>query len=459
MDKTSAWLLDKITKHPLNTWTGFKRIMPYGILLTLIFDKFIFLPILDDYLGVSQNLIIIIFFSTFSILVFYVLYFFIQRILIIISVSFSKKINIVLAYNLESVLVLNTEKFQKKYKSLEINLKKYIRIYELENSISVIVAPADVKLSNSSAEAKTKLGLLGSTLLVWGDLVLQNKTYFFRTRFSYEFGYKKNISLVKARENVSKYIESFTNKRLYPSVRNRLSSFEENLLLTCLFILGFSTFSVRDYKKSIFLFETFRKSLKESNIITQYDFSSLNNEVKGLLVQMYINEINYFYGLKSIIKNIVVIKEIANKIIEIDLYNYQCNIVLAFVSEIEGNRSLALKYNKVAEMNIPINNYAHLFNQAYFSLIDENFTKTIEIYKSIPVGNQNLNLSTSEVSNFMNEKFFTTGKLEFLFADGYICYMWDDKNRGKKMLKSFTEKAKSNNFVILVNEANNILTE
>ncbi len=458
MEKTPLmWLFNKITEYPLDTWNGFWRIIPFGTALTIIFDYYIVLPLLDKYLAINLTLIKYIFFATFSVILCYIFYFFIKRLIITLEVSFSNKVNIVLAYNLESVFVLNEEKFQKKYKKLYITLVDQIRFHNLIDFVKIIQAPSDISLSNSSAEAKTKLGLLGSTLLVWGDVVEQKKSYFFRTKFSYEFGHSKKLSVNKARENVNKYIDSFINKGLYPSVKNSLSSFEENLFLTSLFILGFSVLTIGNFKKAKLLFEAFRDGFKNTNLITQSDFYTLNKEVKRFLTQIYFFEIEQFHGILSVTQNKDIIKNLSLKVIDLEPDNYRAHITLALLFELEGDRSSALESNKIAQSCATPYDYAHIFNYAYFYLSDGDFENAIKFYKTVPNNGQDINTYTSEVSNFMYKKFSDTSRLEFLFADGYVSYLWDDKFRGKKVLDDFILKATDPRFDVLVKEVNKTL--
>ncbi len=58
------WIWVKITEHPLNTWAGFKRAIPLGIILTIVLNG-IFFEYLSIPLGLSLSVSRIIFFSSF----------------------------------------------------------------------------------------------------------------------------------------------------------------------------------------------------------------------------------------------------------------------------------------------------------------------------------------------------------------------------------------------------------
>ncbi|GAI09852.1 unnamed protein product, partial [marine sediment metagenome] len=101
-----------------------------------------------------------------------------------LNLNFSKKINIVFALDLEN----KSSRTLKIYRETIENLKMKILESSLENIIKVSEKPKDIKFkSKKAAEVKTEMGLRGSVLVVWGNIIESSQKY--KLFFSYQFGY------------------------------------------------------------------------------------------------------------------------------------------------------------------------------------------------------------------------------------------------------------------------------
>lgn len=448
-------LVKKATEYPANTWKGFKRLIIYGLILTGIGDYFL-IPFLQDRLAITTKTSRIIFIVSFSALLFLVLvYFIIHRFLTTIRISFSKKLNIVLAYDITTAR--NVEKVQKSYKKLETSLNSNIRLNSLEKSIKVIVAPQDTKFSSSNAEAKTNLGLVGSTLVVWGDVVTEKRIDKFRTRFSYEFGHASHIDPDKAKNSVNEYISKLVDKGLFHPVKNTSSNLEQSLTFTTLFILGFCTLSLGDFKKSEGLFEKFLELYKKSDsLLLKYDLSVAKNEAIKHLIWMYANGIYRSYS-SSNQKNKNAVKDYALKIIALDEKNYDANLALAFLSETEGDQVSAISYNNIASASAGDRNFSHLFNNAYFAIGRKDYPEAVKIYDDLSLQKEDLGTNLFDVANNLNDKYKSTNDLGFLFAEGYVTFTWGEKRMGERILREFLKKALDPIFDPLLSKAKEML--
>lgn len=80
------------------------------------------------------------------------------------KIVFSRKMNVVFAHNLECA-----PEFVTRYDELIEDLRNQLRESNLGGEINIQKKPPDIHFKNrTAAEAKTQLGLHGSTLLIWG---------------------------------------------------------------------------------------------------------------------------------------------------------------------------------------------------------------------------------------------------------------------------------------------------
>ncbi len=289
------------------------------------------------------------------------------------------------------------------------------------------------------------MGLFGSTLLIWGDVVSDQGTAKFRTRFSYEFGYSAKISQTEAQRIVREYIDSFINKGLFFPVKNTRASLEDNLLVTSLFILGFTTFSLGQFDNATILYEKFREHYRNASLMQQADFASANSEVKKSLAVIYIYYVNNLLRVRHVDREKV--KKLCQKILTLNSDYYSVHMILARMADEDGDRSSAIFHTDNAEA-VGGNQFAHVFNRAYFALSEGRFDDAIAIYENIP--KEGIGVDISSAANYLDDIFLRNKVPAYQFGDGYITYTWGDRDRGKKILKSFVDETRDPKYKSLI---------
>jgi tetratricopeptide (TPR) repeat protein len=352
-----------------------------------------------------------------------------------LGIRFSHKTNLVFAYNLEGI---NQEKFLKKYNELIAEIKNEIDSKELGEKVRIIVAPSDVRLRDkTAAEAKVLLGLRGSTVLVWGYARRENGKVKFVTRFSYEFAYPKNVPNDQAKSQMHQYIDSLMARGLFSGVKMDTSHFREQIIPSVFFILGLTTFTLRLLNQAEQYLLAFKKTYRESDIVRKRDLGPALMECHRMLVAIYGTKMPHVSSELGE-RGLEQAEALAMKILEIDPNSYYANIVLAYIYDLKGNKSLAHEHSDKAEKHASREDSAHLFNAAYFALDKGDYPKAIGIYEQI---SEVTEVVTGDVSSYLNKRYLSTLNPAYMFGDGYVAYHWNDRESGLKTLKSFRSKA------------------
>ncbi len=439
--------------RPWNTWNGFLYRCIYSFFAISVFDV-AFAPLIHKIFHPDLNYRIILFIISYIVpFILYLVIFMINR-SYKTKIVFSKKVNIVFAYNLQGNI--NQDKFNRKYEALIEQLTNEINISGLGNKIKIITCPPDVSFeTHKAAEAKTMLGLKGSTLLIWGHIVKEKGKYKFKTQLSYEFGRPHNLKEEEAKNSVEHYIQTIIQKGLISSMKIEVDEFNDRILPLIIFILGFSTFTLGLFDKSEIFLKAFKDLYSKSSILRKKNLSVALNEVNNFLITIYFDKLNRFtYKLP---KTLDETKPIVDEIVNIDNKNYGANIVLAYYFEEKGDRSNAMHFNEIASQNATKENYEHIFNQAYFALVSANYKLMIESYESVP---DVFAVNVSPIISYLYRKYEKIRLPEYLFAEGYINYRWLSLKDGKSILRKFKKIVKDDpKYTVLIEKANELLNK
>lgn len=444
-------ILEKIFKisEPFSSWVSFWKISVYGFIFISVLDLF-FANFLNKIFQPPANYRILLFLSTY--IVPFIIYFFIFILCRSYSlrIVFSQKTNVVLAYNLKGI---NQDKFQRKYNNLVETLRNEINMHNLGNKIKIIVCPSDISIKgNDVAEAKTKLGLLGSTILAWGYVVKEKGKHKFVTKFSYEFSHPTHIKEGQAKEMMTGYFEKNFGKGLI-SPKMDVNNFNDQLLPTVFFILGVTTYTAKLYDKAEMFFNSFMSAYKKVDLMRKVDLGPAFVEVNEHLLSIYQNRM-IALSLEPE-KNKEKMKEIADKILSIDANDYSACVALSFCYEHMGNREEALRFHNLADTKAKKNQHLHLFNGSYFALTRGDYPTAISLYRKIP---ETTMVNTSGVCIDLDKQYKRTKNPAFLFADGFVNYQWESEKMGKQLLKKFISKVGINtDYKTLADEARGIL--
>lgn len=419
------------------SWKGFRKLCFFGFLFVTFVDlsvAHLFNQIFHPPVVYRSTILIL------SYLVPFAVYFFIfltRR--LYLKLFFSRKINVVFAYNLEGVDPTN---FSTRYNTLISDIKNQISTHDLGRKIKVIICPPDVKLKEkTAAEAKTRLNLLGSTLLVWGYVSELRGIYKFNTLFSYEFGHPSNLKKEQAKKSFGDFIQKILDRGLFSSTKLNIDNFNDQLLPTVYFILGSCAFSLKIYDRAEVLFESFRTSYNQQDIMRKKDLGPALAEVEEFLIAIYLHQIESRL-LRKKDDSMGFVKRYAEKILDINRFNYSANIALAFYYAELNNFVKAKEYTLTAEADSSSRNQdAHRFNNALLLLLENDYDRAIKTYELIP---EYPSVTIPQISEFLGNKYESTENPIFQFAYGYVNFKWGDKKEGKKYLNRFFKEQQNN---------------
>lgn len=350
-----------------------------------------------------------------------------------LDVLISKKANIVIAFNLSSC-----PEFSKEYSNYINELRNKINNYELGDKVKIIEKPKDLEFDrHTAAEAKTKLSLTGSTLLIWGSATKRNNKYKFNTKFSYEFLYPKNIREKDAQTFFNKIISKGLDGGLYRPDNFEFSIdqdiFSDDTLAVSLFILGCTTASCGYHKQAMIFYEKFIEMYKKTDLIHKRKMGPALMIAKENLkrIRYYLIDLN-LYNDKQGGNNPDKIKEDGEYLLNLDKYDYFGNLHMAYYYELVGDRILAKEYNDMAKLSSPKNFHNHLFNDAYFCISEGEYSKAIKKYGQIPLIT---NVNTGKIREYLFNRYKTSNNLAYLFADALVAIKWHSEVDGKKILK------------------------
>jgi tetratricopeptide (TPR) repeat protein len=346
-------------------------------------------------------------------------------------IRLSNKTNIVFAYNLDAVV--DKEKFLKKYDALISSVRNEINSLNLGSCIRIIVARSDINFNAATAaEAMTVLGLTGSTILVWGHVNYHKRKEIFSTKFSYEFGHPKGVDPIEAKAIFGTSIQKVLDNGLISLSRMPFEVFREQITPTVLVLLGLTAVSLGLLEPAEKFLETFIIYFNSQDILRKRELGLAYLTCQRTLVNVYRERIRKSELWQR--EDFKQAERYAKKILAILPDDYEAHVCLAYIYEDDGDTPEALTHFRIASSNAPRNSHAHLFDSAYFALMDSNFQEAISIYDSIPL---DTTVDTAIVANFLNKKYVATNHPRFLLGDGYVTWKWRDKLLARKTLEKF----------------------
>jgi hypothetical protein len=350
-----------------------------------------------------------------------------------LGVHFSGRTNLVFAYNLEGV---DAEVFLKKYKTLIAEVKNEINSRNFGSKIKIIITPSNINLKEkTAAEAMVMLGLVGSTLLIWGHATRHKKSkeIKFTTNFSYEFAYPRNQNAVQAKASAGSYLQELLSKGLISPVRMDTENFVEQIIPSIFFFLGWTTFTMNLLDKSEDYLIAFKKYFNEVDILRQQELGATLVECNNMLYKIYKMKMPH---ISSELRGLGLDKaeELSNKILEIRPEDYDANLSLAYICDLRKDYEGSHKYSEAAERHAPKGAHAHIFNNAYYAIGKKDYELALNIYDSIPL---ETDVITPDVSSYLNKKYSETKDPAYLFADGFVSYRWGDKEISKGSFSKF----------------------
>lgn len=367
-------------------------------------------------------------------------------------IRLSNKTNIVFAYNLDALT--DKEKFLKKYEALINSVRNEINSLNLGNHIGIIVARSDIRFNaETAAEAMTLLGLKGSTILVWGHVNSHKRKEIFTTKLSYEFGHPKGVDPIEAKAAFGTSIQKVLDNGLISLSRMPLEVFRDQITPTVLVILGLTAISLGLLEPAEKFLETFIIYFNSQDILRKRELGQAFVTCQNTLIKIYrekIRKSDFWQGV-----DFKLAEGYANKILAILPDDYEAHVGLAYIYEDAGDTPKALTHFRIASSKAPRNSHAHLFDSAYFALMDSNFQEAIKTYDSIPL---DTTVDTAIVANSLNKKYVTTNDPRFLFGDGYVTWKWGDKTLARKSLVSFIRVANPIGESVLTKKANELLS-
>lgn len=373
-----------------------------------------------------------------------------------LDVVFSKKLNVVFAVDLKDKDV-NTHKI---YREAIANLKSKIIENNLENIIVVREKPDDITFkSKTAAEAKITMGLPGSVLLIWGNVM--ETSLRFKLFFSYEFGYPG-----KEKEYHKKIFSQKIDKLLAQKIwayggPESIELLSQNFLEISYFIFGLTMASLGKFEDSVILFNNLLEEWKKlTDLVKKRNLGSAIKEAEGVLTKIY----SYYATVYSLNEDYEKMKIYAEKVLRLDYdvkMNYSAYLWLAVYYEIMmDDEKKAMEYNEKALLICPPRSEHCLFNKAYFFINHHDFESAMEVYKKLSQWDHQTNYN--QMRNFLFKKYERTGNLGFLFVEAFIVLIFqEDKIFGKRKLKEFIKKAKKSkdsiDYSILIKEANSLI--
>lgn len=327
------------------------------------------------------------------------------------------------------------------YEGLINNFKEKLKDYELDKVIKVKVKPADIEFSShSAAEAKTKLNTFCSTLILSGLPITSEKETEFKFNFHYEFKYPGD----KDRE---KFYQSIFSRQIAKALKDKEfkinSSLESkknlysNLFNASTYILALCVLSIDRGDVALDLLKPTVKECNENvGITTKY--GPLIADVRELMFSIIKMKFDYkYWGM-----DITELKPLALDLQKLDKHKYATHMALAIVSELEGNRDMAIEHTEGAKNNHPKYEHGYKFNYLYFYLSSGEHKKALETI--VEMKTEIKQCDFHEITNFLFKQYDKTKEIALIFNSGIVNYFWGNKELGLIEIEKFKNLAKRN---------------
>ncbi len=362
------------------------------------------------------------------------------------KIRFSQRVNILFAFNLEGVS--NHSRFEPKLHSLINDIRNQIDSHGLGNAISIIVAPPDVRFPDrSAAEAKTTLGLTGSTLVVWGYATRRHGNRVkFATQFSYEFGHPSGINREHARVLFGRHVGKVLSSGLFSEMILDTADFQRQLPPTAYLILAMTSLSLQKTEQARQFAKSFLEYYEgEHDLVRKKGLGRASLTAEDIFVAAT-KEYAATLSTDASDGDYDELIDCWSSVLRYKPNDYFAHLNLAYIYESLGKRTEATKHHESSVSNAPKGIHEHIFNSAYFALLAGRFADALSAYLSIP---DDTSTNVLPVCVFLSKQYDETKELQLLFAEGYIAWRWSDKKVGRRLLKQFEKRADVDKFQTL----------
>ncbi len=348
-------------------------------------------------------------------------------------------VNVILAiYNTD-----NSSETESIIINLKHRLSERIKDFNLTKKVFIDFKPTDFLIESvEKAKDLVQEGYVGSTLIVWGKAYrFGNEIRLSKLHFTYEFAYKKYYSKLPNdfyKELFTEPIQKAIDVLKWKFPLNFYYTFEKyalNISEITMFILGKTLASVGQYVEALDVLTKLYHSFWKLSVLEQKERGSFIVSVKETLISLYEYLLNGAY-FKNDLPNM---EKYSSKLLSLNPYHYNANLSAAICAEKMGDRKKAKEFTKTAKENAPKNANTHIINLAYFAIDEGHFSEAIKYYRFLI--KYNVDFSPVLATDFLQEKYIQTKKIEFLFGEGLIKINWLDKEDGKKVMKQFLKKA------------------
>lgn len=326
--------------------------------------------------------------------------------------------------------------------------------------IKIYFLPTDRRiLSRNEAEGLIQQGYNGQSLIVWGEFTKTHSDIKCRTtNFTYEFSVRKYLPhfvsekiqewfVQETQESVNCYNWNFNLKN-----RVELESYADNVKDIAVYTLARTLLSVGKVDDSIEMLTNLLNTLENTPYHIRINRGSIISAIKNLLGSIYFKLADEsFYK-----KNWNRVELHLNDSLRFDPRSYPSNILMAYFHEVVKDDEVKSRYylNVAGEHHMHGQN-AHLLCNAYFEFKNERFEKAIEIYRMLKRSIPETNLVM--LAENLRESYEKSKSLQFLFAEGFVKYVWLGDNSGKVRLRRFLKVANQEKFKVLREEAGLVL--
>jgi len=322
---------------------------------------------------------------------------------------FFKKIYVVFAVTIDQ----EDKKTLKAYDEIINLFKEKIKDHGFDGNVKVIKKHFDIRFNkHSAAEAKTKLNIVGHTIVISGMPITSLNETEFKFNFHYEFACPTNLQLKDLfKVEVNKKISKAIYGRDW-CVRNSADSKKKltgNLLSVLSYILALSMLTLKKNKEALDFLEPVIQQCNSEPL----KFGPLISELRELLFLIYNMEFSdKIWNLK-----VEEIRESAEKMYKYDKYNYSALISMSLAQELAGDRDKAKQFNEKAESCHPKNVFSHELNNLYFCLTEKKFDEVETIINKLT---QSIDLNINFPLHFLENKYKETGNPFLLFNSAVV---------------------------------------
>lgn len=280
------------------------------------------------------------------------------------------------------------------------------------------------------------------TLLIWGNIEAGNingqEAAVFNPTFSYnyklksnnpeEYSAKKQLFSANIQQSINnRNWQIFQNQSL-PQLKVVTANFVEvslYIVARCIITLGYMKLA-NEYCLEIV------ESLKSKDKSTYPDYDTFKKLVLDTHLQLC-DFLMTFFSLEKIDLNEA--EKYANEILKYYPNSFGALTHLARLSWLKGAKDDAKRFAHRAKEANPSSNI-NRFNEAFFALEEEDFTKVLNMYKKIKNIPEEMG-NILQVTTFLESEYDNTANLSMLFASGYLNFYYADKERGIELLNSF----------------------